>query len=82
MNRAGRFPAKRKTKMKTKKYIISAPDGMGGYVDFQICTLEKGNNLQDLRDGLKSHYRARLAKKGEGENLLPKHYSSTVLIFG
>jgi hypothetical protein len=64
-----------------RKYILSGP-GPDGMEDIYICTLGDGNNLSDLRNALKSHYRARLAKTGEGQELPHHHYSSAALIFG
>jgi hypothetical protein len=64
-----------------KKYIISGP-GPDGIEDIYICTLDKGCNLKSLRDALKHHYTARVAKPGEGSELRSKHYSIATLLFG
>lgn len=60
-----------------KKYIVSS-EGK----DIEICTIPEGYTIKDLRSALKSGYKARLAKPGEGNGLTQKHYSSSALIFG
>lgn len=64
-----------------RKYIISGP-GPDGVQDIYVCTLDAGKKLADLKSAIKSQYRARAAKPGEGKNLTAKHYSNAVLIFG
>lgn len=50
--------------------------------DIYICTLDAGKTLSDLKSAIKSQYRARAAKPGEGKNLIAKHYSNAALLFG